>query len=116
MNKKDQQEFKKLIKEGTLEVLGSDEGRKTIKDGTLEAFKSEEGREVIKEESVRALKSEEGRDILTESFADGFHEVIVPVLEDMSKDIKDLKSDIRYMRDNHEDRIEKLERKLGVPT
>ena len=80
MTKQDQQEFKKLVKEGTLE----------------------------------ALKSKEGKDVLLDSFVEGFHEVIVPVLGDMSDDIKELKSEIRYTKDNHETRLRRLERKAGL--
>ncbi|HBQ51125.1 hypothetical protein A3B42_01280 [Candidatus Daviesbacteria bacterium RIFCSPLOWO2_01_FULL_38_10] len=70
---KDQQVFKKLIKEGTLEVLNSREGQEAIKKGSL-----------------AALKSAEGKDLMLDSFVEGFHEVVVPVFEDYGDRIKNL--------------------------
>ncbi len=55
MTKQEEQNFKRLIKEGTLEVLISTEGKNAIKEGALEA-----------------LRSEEGQDILTDNFVKGF--------------------------------------------
>ncbi|MBI2018080.1 hypothetical protein HYS96_00050 [Candidatus Daviesbacteria bacterium] len=71
MTTKDQQEFKKIIKESTLEVLNSREGQEAIKKGSL-----------------AALKSEEGKEILMDNFIEGFNEVIVPVFEDYGDRIK----------------------------
>lgn len=71
MTRQDEKDFKRLIKESTLEVLTSSEGKNAIKEGTLQA-----------------LKSEEGKDILTDNFVDGFNQVVLPELEEHHNKIK----------------------------
>lgn len=92
MTTKDQQEFKKLIKEGTLEALSSKNGQ----DAVVLALKSKGAQEAIKKGSLAALKSEEGKEILIDNFVEGFHEAVVPILSD------------------HGTRIKRIERKMGV--
>lgn len=102
MTKQDQQEFKKLIKEGTLEVLESKFGQEAIKKGALEALRSKEGNMAI----VEALGSVEGQEVLIDSHAEYFHDVIAPEFEDIPKnfnslkgDVIKLKADVSYLKD-----------------
>lgn len=60
----DELDFKRLIKEGTLEVLQSKEGKGAVQEGT-----------------IAALQSEVGKDAITDIFVDTFHDVVVPVIE-----------------------------------
>jgi hypothetical protein len=87
MTKQEEQDFKRLIKEGTIEVLVSTEGKKAIKEASLEALRSDEGQDAI----AKALETPKAKEALAESFADNFREVVIPALEDMSNDIKVLK-------------------------
>lgn len=129
MTIKQQDEFKKLVKEGTIEALVSDEGKNVIKEGALEALVSNEGKNVIKEGVLEALKSNEGqgavvealaskegqetmikvlkspeaKEIFEENFADAFHEIVAPVFEDRDKKTENFKK-----------RIENLEQKTGM--
>lgn len=105
MTTKDQQEFKKLIKEGTVEALRSIDGQSAIvdalrsprgQDAIVNAMDSKNGQESIKQGTLSALKSNEGKEILIDNFVEGFHEVVVPSLDD------------------HGVRIKRLERKMGV--
>lgn len=105
MTTKDQQTFKKLIKEGTLEALSSKDGQdaavnvlrsKGGQDAIVDAMNSTDGQEAIKRGSLSALKSEEGKEILIDNFVEGFHEVVVPILSD------------------HDTKIKSFERKMGV--
>lgn len=97
MTVKDQQEFKKLIKEGTLEALSSKDGQDAVvnalrskggQDAIVDAMNSMDGQEAIKTGSLAALKSEEGKEILIDNFVEGFHEVVVPILDDHGVRIK----------------------------
>ncbi|EKE03315.1 MAG: hypothetical protein ACD_20C00217G0002 [uncultured bacterium] len=92
MIKQDLEEIKQVVKEGTLEVLKSDEGRQVIKEGALEALRSEDGKNAI----VEALKTPEAKDIFMDYFVEGFHDVVVPVIE------------------KYDERITRLEQKIGV--
>ena len=72
--------------------------QRLIKESTLEALTSTKGKNAIKEGTLEALRSEEGQDILTDNFVKGFDEVVLPAFED------------------HQERIKKMERKLGMQT
>ena len=86
MTKKEQQELKKLVKEGTVEALGSEGGQKAI----IDAMHSQEGQEAIQRGTVSALKSENGKDVILDVFVEAFHEVVVPAFEDQNKRIRRL--------------------------
>ncbi len=58
MTKDEEQKFKKLVKEGTLEALKSENGQEAIKTGTIEAMKSDEGKDVILDVFVEAFHME----------------------------------------------------------
>lgn len=81
-----------------------------IKDGTLDALRSKEGKEAV----INILNSEEGQDVLVKSFVEGYGEVVEPALEDISHDIKTMRIELKYIKDNHGARIERLERKAGL--
>lgn len=106
MTKRDQQELKILVKEGALEALHSKEGQ----DAIAEALKTPKSQDAIAE----AILTKTGKEAFAENFAEAFHDVVVPALEDISDDIKTLKSDVKYLKDNHEVRISRLERKTGI--
>ena len=89
MTKQDQLDFKRLI----IDALSSKEGQKAIVD---------------------ALKSKEGQEALVDSHVDYFHDVVEPVLDDILYEIKTLKTEVKYMKDNHGSRIDRMERKMGV--
>ncbi len=125
MIKQDQQEFKKLVKEGVIETLKSSEGQDAIvtamsssrgQDAIVTAMSSSRGQDAIKKGALLGLKSEEGEETIGQYLVNYFHGVVEPVLDDISHDIKTLKTDVRYMKDNHGNRIERLERKMGVAT
>ncbi len=101
MTKKDQQEFKSLIKEGTLEALESKEGQNAVagalrseagQDAIAEALRTDKAKDAIAE----ALTTEKAKDAILDVFVEAFHEVVVPVFEDQNK------------------KIERLERKVGL--
>jgi hypothetical protein len=94
MTKQDEQTFKKLIKEGTLEVLTSKEGRDAVKEGTLEVLTSREGKDAIKEGTLEALRSEEGHDIFTENFAEAMNDTLSETFDDYTRRIQQLESKI----------------------
>lgn len=92
MTKQEEKDFKRLIKEGTLEALNSTDGQEAV----VSAMRSTGGKNAIKEGTLEALRSEEGQDILTDNFVNGFNEVVLPALED------------------HHNRIKKVERTLEM--
>lgn len=123
MTTKDQQEYKKLIKEGTVEALRSIDGQSAIvdalrspggQDAIVNAMDSKNGQDAIKQGALSALKSNEGQEVLIDSFLGGFNEITRPILEDISDDIKELKSDVKHMSENHGVRIQRLERRVGI--
>ena len=75
-------------------AMSSEKGQAAI----VGAMGSPKGQQAIKQGTLAALKSEEGQVILIDNFAEGFHKVIVPVLQ------------------TERDRISRLERKMGVIT
>jgi uncharacterized membrane-anchored protein YjiN (DUF445 family) len=77
----DKQEFKSLIKEGTLSALKSDEGQDAI---------------------ASALKSEPAKEAILDIFVAAFHEVVVPLFEDIKKD-----------QTNYSKRLLAVEERLG---
>jgi DNA-binding protein YbaB len=46
-----------------------------------------EFKQLIKEGTLEAFKSEEGKEVFLDYFAEAFHEVVAPVLEDHDKRI-----------------------------
>lgn len=110
MTTKDQQELKKLIKEGTIDALKSQDGQSAI----VNAIDSKNGQESIKRGALSALKSDEAQEVLIDSFLEGFNEITRPILENISDDIKELKSDVKHMSENYGVRIQRLERRVGI--
>ncbi|MBI2086186.1 hypothetical protein HYT74_02490 [Candidatus Daviesbacteria bacterium] len=93
MTKQEQQDLKKVIKEAVLEVLKSTEGQEAIVD---------------------ALRSKSGQQVLVKSFVAGYNEMVEPMLEDIWHDIKTIKIELKYMKDQYGTKIERLERKVGL--
>ncbi len=93
MTNGEQQEFKKLIKDGTVEALRSEDGQKAI----ISAIHSQEGQEAIQRGAVSALKSENGKDAMLDVFVEAFHEVVVPAFEDRDEKIKNLESKVERL-------------------
>ncbi len=81
-----------------------------IKEGTIEALKSSEGQDAI----VSALNSEKGQEVLVKSFVKGYHAMVEPILEDISDDVEAIKIELKYVKDRHESKISRLERKVGL--
>ena len=116
MTVSDQQDFKKLIREGTLEALASEQGQQAVvnalaseqgqqavvnalaseqgQQAVVNALASEQGQQAVKHGSLKALKSDEAKEILLDNFVDAFHEVVVPVFEEHDKKIKELQDKV----------------------
>src|SRR3989344_1991087 len=99
MTKEEKNEFRQLIKEGSLEALQSSEGQLAVinalgsRDGQLAvvaALRSKEGQEAIKTGAFEAFKSPEGKDIFIDYFVEAFHDVVVPVFETYDKKMKQI--------------------------
>lgn len=99
MTQDEKQEFKKLVKDSTIEAIASESGKSVIKEAAIEALQSEQGQKAM----IKVLLSSEAKEIFSENFADAFHEVVVPVFEDRDKASNDFKK-----------RLESLEEKAGV--
>lgn len=110
MTKQDEQEFKRVIKEGVLEVLESNDGQEAI----VKAMTSDKGKDAIKVGTLAALKSEEGEDIIMNYLVDYFHDVLEPGLDDILYEVKQLKNEVKYMKDGYGPRIDRLERKVSI--
>lgn len=76
------EQLKDLIKEASVEALNSDGGQKAV----VNALNSQGGQKAM----LRVLKSKEAKDIFIDNFVEAFHEVVVPILEDHDKRIKNL--------------------------
>lgn len=93
MTKQEEEDFKRVI----LEALGSKEGRQIIQDDTL-----------------GALRSKEGKEIFEENFLEVYKDFVEPTLEDMWDDIRQLKTEVRHMKEKNDIRFQRLERKVGL--
>ncbi len=71
-------------------------------------------KKMIKESVVEALSSKEGQEVLVKSFVEGYHAMVEPMLEDIWHDVKTIKIELKYMKDKHGTKIERLERKVGL--
>lgn len=107
-------QLKSLVKEAAVDALNSEGGQNAIgrvllsetgQTAVVKALGSQEGQQAIvgalnsdggQGAFLKVLKSKEAKEIFVDNFAEAFHEVVVPVLE------------------NHEKRIDKLEKSLNV--
>lgn len=85
-----------------------------LKKLVIEALSSKEVRQVIREETLEAMKSKEGKEIFSENFVNVYREFVEPTLEDMWDDIRQLKTEVRHMKEKNDIRFERLERRIGV--
>lgn len=74
-----------------------DEFLKLIKQGSLEAIKSKEGQDAIRKAALEALKSKEADEILFDYFLRAFREVVLPGLDNLQEDVDMIKEDISGM-------------------
>lgn len=79
MTADEKKEFKELVKGGSLEALKSNDGQKAI---------------------VNAMNSRSAKDVFLDVFVDAFHDVVIPVIENLHAD--------------HEKRIQELEAKRKI--
>lgn len=106
MTKQEQEDFKKLVKESVVAALDSKEGQEAI----VSALNSEKGQGAI----VSALNSGKGQETLVKSFVEGYHKMVEPMLEDIWHDVKNIKIELKYVKDKYGTKIERLERKTGL--
>ena len=71
-------------------------------------------KKIIKEAVIEALGSKDGQQVLVKSFVEGYNEMVDPMLENIWHDIKTIKIELKYIRDQHGTKIERLERKVGL--
>lgn len=110
MTKQEEQDFKRLI----IEALSSKEGKQTIQEAVLGVFNSKEGQEAIEKGALKAIGSKEGKDIFSEEMTEWYRDVMEQTLEDMWDDIRQLKTEVRHMREKNDLRFQRLERKSGI--
>ena len=63
---------------------------------------------------IEAVASKETKNILTSIVVDVIQDTLMPTLEDMWDDIRQLKTEIRHMKERNDIRFQRLERKAGV--
>lgn len=135
MTIKVQQEFKKLIKEGTIEVFSSTEGKAIIKGSIIDGLKSQDGQSAItdamrspggQDAVVNALRSKGGQDAIVDAMnsMDGQEAIKRGSLAALkSEEGKEILIDnfvegfhevVVPILSEHDTKIKSLERKMGV--
>ena len=112
MNDLTPDQLKNLVKEATVEALSSDGGQRAIgnvlqsetgqkaivsalgSDGGQRAIVSALASDGAKKAMLKVLKSDEAKEIFVDNFAEGFHKVVVPILENQDKRIKKLETSV----------------------
>ena len=106
MTIQEEQGFKKLI----IEALSSNDGQGAI----IKALKSPHGQAAIKQGVLEAIKSKEGKEVFGENFVEVYKEFVEPAIEDMWDDIRQVKTEVRHMKEKDDIRFQRLERKVGI--
>ncbi|OGE64576.1 hypothetical protein A3I48_00205 [Candidatus Daviesbacteria bacterium RIFCSPLOWO2_02_FULL_36_7] len=74
----------------------------------------EEFKKLIKESVIEVLDSKAGQEVLVKSFVQGYNEMVESMLEDIWHDVKTIKIELKYIKDQYGTKIERLERKVGL--
>ncbi len=85
---------RQAIKEGSLDAMRSQEGKMAIREGALEAMRSQEGKMAIREGALDAMRSREGEEIFMDNFSEAVKETLSPAFEGYSKRIKRVEDEL----------------------